>query len=507
MKGGRGKIDGHLHFASVSGLVYARAMEPERLTAEPARHPRAARLPARLAAACLTALCLALSAACASTDPFADAAETLGAGGDVSFGSDASASRYLEGWTALDATEPPAALAALMDGAGADGALPPGSLPLREGNRIWFAVRAPGAASVTLVAGFNAAGRSDELLPHGDSPWFWKGYAAPDGAAASYLFLARDASGLAIQLRDPGNPAVDAKGPFMSVLKAAGEPRLEFLELPYSLPGRTVPDRYGVATRRVLVYLPPGYDGDESRRYPTLYFQDGQNVWDSSAANYGGWKADTVMDRLLASGTIRPAIIVSIFNTGNRSQEYAGAGLARASGGVDARAAAIAEYYRDWTVEVLKPEIDRRYRTLPGRAETGVVGSSYGGTLAAYWALSRPGVFGMAAAVSYAPGDEKDLSGGLTALARETYLPALASSGPPLPRFWLDCGLAGLDATLAPFARSFDEVLRTGGFRPGPDYRFGLFTGADHNEAAWYRRLPDILAFLLPPDEGARADP
>lgn len=503
MKGGRGKNPRPRTLRDRPGAVYARAMDTEPTSTEPRRRPRAPRLPARLAAFCPGALALVLSAACASTDPFADAAEELGAAGEGIEESGAATPRYLEGWAALEAVEPPPALAELMDGAGAEGVLPPGSLPLREGNRVWFAVRAPGAASVTIVASFNAPGGPDALAPHGGSPWFWKGYTVPDGAEASYIFLARDASGLATQLRDPGNPAVEPKGHYMNVLKEPGASRLEFLELPYSMPGRAVPESYAVASRRALVYLPAGYDADPERRYPVLYFQDGQNVWDSSAANHGGWKADAVMDRLVSAGAIRPAIIVSIFNTGYRSQEYAGAGFHRASGGADSRALAVAEYYRDWTVEVLKPEIDRRYRTLPGRADSGVVGSSYGGTLASYWALSRPETFGLAAAVSYAPGDEKDLSGGLTALAREAYLPDLARSGSPLPRFWLDCGTAGLDGTLVPFARAFDEVLRAGGFVPGPDYRFELVPGADHNEAAWYRRLPAILEFLLPPGDGA----
>ncbi|MBN1241190.1 MAG: esterase family protein [Spirochaetales bacterium] len=476
-------------------------MDTERNSFELGRRPRAPRLASLLAALCMTCIFLLLPSACASTDPFADAAEELGADESGVADSSAAAPRYLEGWSALDASAPPAALAALMDGNLPDGSLPPGSLPLRDGNRIWFAVRAPGAASVTIVASFNAPGGPDALATHGDSPWFWKGYTAPDGAKASYVFLARDASGLATQLRDPVNPAVEPKGHYMSVMKEPGASRLEFLELPYSLPGRAVPDAYAIATRRVLVYLPSGYDADPDRRYPVLYFQDGQNVWDSSTANYGGWKADAVIDRMLAAGDIRPAIIVSIFNTGYRSQEYAGAGFHRVSG--DARALAIAEYYRDWTLEILKPEIDRRYRTLPGRADTGVVGSSYGGTLAAYWALSRPEVFGMAAAVSYAPGDGKDASGGMTALAREKFLPTIAAASLALPRFWLDCGTAGLDATLVPAAEALDGVLRDAGYEEGTVYRFTLFPGADHNEAAWYRRLPAILGFLLPPDDGA----
>ena len=36
--------------------------------------------------------------------------------------------------------------------------------------------------------------------------------------------------------------------------------------------------------RDLVVYLPPGYKADSWRRYPVLYIQDGQNLFDPQTA-------------------------------------------------------------------------------------------------------------------------------------------------------------------------------------------------------------------------------
>ena len=41
-----------------------------------------------------------------------------------------------------------------------------------------------------------------------------------------------------------------------------------------------VRSRYLDSAHDIIVYLPPGYDEDSERRYPVLYMQDGQNLFD-----------------------------------------------------------------------------------------------------------------------------------------------------------------------------------------------------------------------------------
>src|SRR5438132_1161977 len=77
--------------------------------------------------------------------------------------------------------------------------------------------------------------------------------------------------------------------------------------------------------RLLRVWLPPGYDdpGNE-RRYPVLYLNDGQNLFDRTTAYTGiEWQADETADRLIREQTIPPMIIVGIDNAQkDRMKEY-----------------------------------------------------------------------------------------------------------------------------------------------------------------------------------------
>ncbi|URA09822.1 alpha/beta hydrolase [Thermospira aquatica] len=79
----------------------------------------------------------------------------------------------------------------------------------------------------------------------------------------------------------------------------------------------------GLAARRIFIYLPSDYNLT-TNRYPVIYMQDGQNLWDSPQANFGGWKVDTTLDRLIAQGKIDPVIVVGIENSSARAEEYVG---------------------------------------------------------------------------------------------------------------------------------------------------------------------------------------
>lgn len=78
-----------------------------------------------------------------------------------------------------------------------------------------------------------------------------------------------------------------------------------------------------VRPRRVDVWLPAQYDQASQRRFPVLYMHDGQNLFDP-ATSYGGipWAIDTAMNRLVAEGQVEPVIVVGIWNTDQRRQEY-----------------------------------------------------------------------------------------------------------------------------------------------------------------------------------------
>src|SRR5438552_1777036 len=77
--------------------------------------------------------------------------------------------------------------------------------------------------------------------------------------------------------------------------------------------------------RDILVYLPPDYDREKTKRYPVFYMHDGQNLFDGGTSYIPGqeWRADETAERLIKSGLIEPIIIVGIYNTGEqRIDEY-----------------------------------------------------------------------------------------------------------------------------------------------------------------------------------------
>lgn len=133
--------------------------------------------------------------------------------------------------------------------------------------------------------------------------------------------------------------------------------------------------------RDVIVYLPPDYEANRRKRYPVLYLQDGQNLFDGTTSfTYGQeWRVDETAQSLIKGGEIEPLIIVGIHNAGHeRTDEYTPTRDTRRKVGGKA------EIYGRMLVEELKPVIDSRYRTLSHASHTGLGGSSLGGLVSLY---------------------------------------------------------------------------------------------------------------------------
>ena len=258
----------------------------------------------------------------------------------------------------------------------------------------------------------------------------------------------------------------------------------------------TFPSKF-VAAREVDVWLPPGYDENPTSRYPVIYAQDGQNLFDP-ATSYGGnsWELDGAMTRVIANGHTAGAIIVGIWNTGaTRAAEYlpqkaVGIPDIKDVPGVFPQSShpLAADAYLKFLVEELKPFIDRTYRTQPGAAQTFVLGSSMGGLISAYAVVEYPAVFGGAACVStHWPAADGAV---IDYFAR--HLPK-----PGAHKFYFDFGTATLDAQYEPFQQRMDQVMRAAGYAEGRDWVTRKFPGAEHSERSWRQRADIALAFLL----------
>ncbi len=237
-------------------------------------------------------------------------------------------------------------------------------------------------------------------------------------------------------------------------------------------------------TRTICVYLPPGYFADTARRYPVLYLQDGNNVFDTGTAFTGvDWGIDDAIASLSSRGLMEPIIAVGIFNTPGRMAEYSPSWDPRFEGGKG-------DAYLEFVVEEVKFFVDRTYRTRPERDSTAVAGSSMGGLISLWMAWRRPDVFSKVAALS------SSLWWGGGWLTRW-----IASSAPPrpLPTVWLDVGTYegwGMEdgvSSMVKAHRDLRDVLLAKGFVPGVDLFYYEDAGAPHSETAWASRAAMFL--------------
>lgn len=248
----------------------------------------------------------------------------------------------------------------------------------------------------------------------------------------------------------------------------------------------------------IWIYLPPGYGADENRRYPVIYMQDGQYLFDPSLSAdnpyideslnrrlrkrldwFGNWKINKRLDRLVAKHETRGFIVVGISSEGSdRTSEYSpwvwyGTSTPEA------------DHYAEFIVETLKPYIDEHYLTLGGRADTAIAGSSMGGLLALYAGLRYQEVFSKIAAFSPV------LNRRVWGRKLIDYIRQRGKSHDM--SIYVDLG--SREPGFGPLEPIY-ETLRGIGF-PDAQLRFRQVPGGEHRIADWGERFPEALLWLF----------
>ena len=210
---------------------------------------------------------------------------------------------------------------------------------------------------------------------------------------------------------------------------------------------------------RFRVFYPPGYHENTLTRYPVLYMQDGQNLFFPNEAFQGQhWRIGETLRTLDAMNVIDKAIVVGVYPNA-REHDYTRPGY---------------EAYGRFLTKIVKPHIDREYRTLTGPGNTAVMGSSLGGVVSLYLAWQYPAVFGMAAAMSSTFGWRDDLAERIA-----------SEPGRPI-RIYLDSGWPRDNYEVT---RNMHALLKQRGYRDGIDLDYLSFPEALHNEQHWATRV------------------
>ena len=123
-------------------------------------------------------------------------------------------------------------------------------------------------------------------------------------------------------------------------------------------------------TRFLRIWLPPGYDDreNESRRYPVLYLNDGQNLFEAATSFTGvDWQVDETADRLIRDRAIAPLIVVGIDNAARaRIREYV---PHRSLHPMMMRV--LGRHYPDFLIKEVMPFVSHNYRVATGPENTG----------------------------------------------------------------------------------------------------------------------------------------
>jgi len=137
------------------------------------------------------------------------------------------------------------------------------------------------------------------------------------------------------------------------------------------------------AERPLEVYLPPGYDDEPDRRYPSVYMIQGYTgslpMWHNRSPFRPTFPESA--DALFAAGDAPPCILIWV----DAWTAYGGSQFVDSPG---------TGRYHTYLCDEVVPWVDAHYRTLPAAAHRGIAGKSSGGFGAMITPMLRPDLFG-----------------------------------------------------------------------------------------------------------------
>jgi predicted alpha/beta superfamily hydrolase len=240
-------------------------------------------------------------------------------------------------------------------------------------------------------------------------------------------------------------------------------------------------------TRRLTIFV-PGPPKHGASRYPVLYLNDGQNLFDPARAFAGNtWRVAETVTGLIEAGIIPPIVVVGIDHGEiRRAREY----LPVSDDRNPFARRPLGRRDVEFVVREVMPFVQREFPVGRGPSNTGVGGSSYGAVAALFTALEAPGKFGRLLIES------PSLYVGRGRMLRRA---RRAQAWPA--RVYLGVGTSETsraewnEETVINVMR-LEQILKKAGLGPRR-LRMVIEHGATHSEGAWAARLPFALSFLF----------
>jgi len=265
-----------------------------------------------------------------------------------------------------------------------------------------------------------------------------------------------------------------------------------------------------VPARYIDVWLPPGYPNHQD--YDVLYMHDGRMLFDATTTwNKQEWMVDEVAGMLIETRQVRPFIVVAIPNAGpdrhseffpqqaferlTKLQQNQAYQSTRQSGQRVFGRDVYSDRYLKFIVSEVIPYIESNYVVNKGGEHRYLAGSSMGGLVSWYGLLQYPSEFAGAISMStHWPGTLSQQE-----LMFDSFLQQLQQQLPHLTqqKLYFDHGDKTLDALYPPLQFQVDQLLK-GSKLDAKQWRSVFFSGGDHSELSWSKRLDVPLKFMFP---------
>ena len=229
--------------------------------------------------------------------------------------------------------------------------------------------------------------------------------------------------------------------------------------------------------RRIAVMLPHNYD-ETRKRYPVVYLQDGQNLFEHRSP-FGNWHVGQRMAKLAEQG-MGDLIIVAIDHAdSDRTREFSPPEVTKFG-------ASYGRQYARFMAEELKPYVDQNFRTRPDRQNTAIGGSSMGGLISIYSGLIYPEVYGKM--MIFSPS---------LWLTPKIYFQAIDFFNPFYTKIYLYAG--GKESkTMIPNIERLKEALERKGLNSSKiEFKFSIDPEGVHDENRWGEEFPTAIKWLF----------
>jgi predicted alpha/beta superfamily hydrolase len=229
--------------------------------------------------------------------------------------------------------------------------------------------------------------------------------------------------------------------------------------------------------RRIAVLLPHDYDQSD-KHYPVLYLQDGQNLLEYRSP-FGNWHVDHRLSEMAEYGR-GDIIVVAIDHADkDRIREFSPPEVTKFG-------PSLGREYANFMAKTLKPFVDKNFRTLRDRQNTGVGGSSMGGLISIYAGFIYPEVFGKL--MIFSPS---------LWLTPKIYFHAINFFNPFQTKIYLYGG-GREGANMVPNIQRLKSVLQRKGLDGSKiEFNVSIDPEGEHNESHWGREFPRAVEWLF----------